>query len=166
MAYSPLPALEDLTNREWVRLTDSYENMVQFCQLVGLLPTALNESCSKGHQNWYLDSNDRSNDKYSWRCRTCKSTRTIREGTFFSNSKLELEQVVDLMYYWSQCLDSHIHLERHCQMKGAATIVDWKNFILDICVDTCIKSSSKIDGVGHIVEIDESAWSKRKYNSG
>jgi hypothetical protein len=113
MAYSPLPSLDDLTDREWVKLTDGQENMINFCQLVGLLPVTLNEPCNKGHTNWYLGCSTRATDQYTWRCRTCKSTRTLRENTFFFHSKLELEQVVDLMYYWSQVLDSHNHLERH-----------------------------------------------------
>ena len=92
--------------------------------------------------------------------------KAIRDGTFFSNSKLNLEQIVDLMYYWSQDVDSHVFLERHCQLKSDTTIVDWKNFMRDICVEYRIKHPSNIGGVGHIVEIDESAWTKRKYNRG
>lgn len=82
----------------------------------------------------------------------------------FSHSKLTLQQVMDLMYYWSQGLDSHIPIARHCGITGDATIVDWKNFIRDICVEHCLKYPAMISGVGHIVEIDESAWAKRKYN--
>jgi hypothetical protein len=80
----------------------------------------------------------------------------LRDNTSFSYSKLGLEQVVDLMYYWSQDLDSHIHLKLHCKIKGDATIVDWKN-LCGMCVNYCIKHPSMIGGVGHIIEIDESA---------
>ena len=67
---------------------------------------------------------------------------------------------MDLIHYWSQGMDSHSHLERHCNIKGDATILDWKNFVRDICVDYCIKHPSMIDSV----EIDENAWTKRKHN--
>ena len=60
------------------------------------------------------------------------------------------------MYYWSQDVDSQVFLERHYQLKSDTTIVDWKNFMRDICVEYCIKYPSKIGDVGHIVEIDES----------
>ena len=60
MAYSPLPNLDDLTNREWVKLTDGMENMIRFCQLVGLLPVTWNEPCPKGHTNWYVGVNKKS----------------------------------------------------------------------------------------------------------
>jgi hypothetical protein len=32
------------------------------------------------------------------------------------------------------------------------------------CVDYCVKNPSMIGGIGHVVEIGENAWAKRKYN--
>jgi len=66
MAYSPLPPLDDLTNREWVKLNDGQDNLINFCQLVGLLPVTLNEPCAKGHTNWYLGSSSRAKDQHTW----------------------------------------------------------------------------------------------------
>ena len=57
MAHPPLPSLDDLTNREWVKLTDGKENMISFCQLVGLLPVTLAQPYPKGHTDWYLGVN-------------------------------------------------------------------------------------------------------------
>ena len=46
------------------------------------------------------------------------------------------------------------------------TIVDWYNFCREVC-ETILESDSKqIGGVGHIVEIDESKFGKRKYHRG
>ena len=36
----------------------------------------------------------------------------------------------------------------------------------DICGEYFLRHPTVIGGVGHIVEIDESAWTKRKYNQG
>ncbi|CAF3713841.1 unnamed protein product [Rotaria socialis] len=46
------------------------------------------------------------------------------------------------------------------------TIVDWKNFMRDLCVEYFIQHPTIIGDIGHIVEIDESAWTKRKYHRG
>ncbi|GBN63190.1 hypothetical protein AVEN_187051-1 [Araneus ventricosus] len=47
------------------------------------------------------------------------------------------------------------------------TVVDWKSFCREVCVDRLLKDSKEIlGGVGMIVEIDESKFSKRKYNRG
>ena len=106
------------------------------------------------------------NDGWVWRCTTCKSTKKIRHGKFCSNSKLEIRQIPNLMYFWSQELESHSFLRRHCKFAGESTIVDWKNFVRDICGEYFWRHPTVIGGIGHTVEIDESVWTKRKYNRG
>lgn len=41
-----------------------------------------------------------------------------------------------------------------------------EDFLRDICGEYFLRHPAAIGGVGHIVEIDESAWTKRKYNHG
>ncbi|CAF1350933.1 unnamed protein product [Adineta ricciae] len=69
MAYSPIPALDDLSVREWNNLTDDLAKTIGFCQRVGLLHTYPAEFCPKKHSNWYLGSCPKSIDKCKWRCR-------------------------------------------------------------------------------------------------
>ncbi|CAF3729211.1 unnamed protein product [Rotaria socialis] len=166
MAFTPLLPFDSFTDREWVEHTNTTEKIIEFCQNIGLIPISPTTPYAKQHNNWYMGACARSRDKYLWRCRTCKSTRSIRDGTFFSKSKLELRQVIDLLFYWSQCNDSHEHLRRHCKFASESTIVDWKNFMRDICATYFLLHPPTIGGVGHIVEIDESSWTKRKYNVG
>ncbi|GBM62184.1 hypothetical protein AVEN_189398-1 [Araneus ventricosus] len=46
------------------------------------------------------------------------------------------------------------------------TVVDWKIFCREVCVDMINPGSKKLGGVGHVVEIDESKFGKRKYHKG
>ncbi|GBN04149.1 hypothetical protein AVEN_119016-1 [Araneus ventricosus] len=46
------------------------------------------------------------------------------------------------------------------------TVVDWKSFRREVCVNMIIRGSKKLGGVGHVVEIDESKFGKRKYHKG
>ncbi|GBN92595.1 hypothetical protein AVEN_106849-1 [Araneus ventricosus] len=46
------------------------------------------------------------------------------------------------------------------------TVVDWKSFCREVCVDMIIRDSKKLGGVGHVVEIDESKFGKGKYHKG
>ena len=166
MACTPLRPLDDLTLRQWHELTSSPAKCIDFCQNAGLVPINPKGKCPKGHNNWYFGSCSRSLDRCKWRCRICKSSRSLRENTFFSQSRLELQQILDLMFYWSMGVDSQQYIRRNCRMASSATIVDWKNFMRDLCGEYFTRHPAKIGGVGHVVEIGESAWTKRKYNRG
>jgi hypothetical protein len=48
-----------------MELIDGKENLINFCQLVGLPPVTLNELCAKDHINWYLGSSSRAKDQYT-----------------------------------------------------------------------------------------------------
>ena len=161
-----LSTLDEIDFHEQCDLTSDPQKCTDFCQRGGLIGYTPNEPCAQGHQNWKLGASSRMNDDYVWRCSKCRCTRTTRHGTFFAKSKLTIREILDLMYFWSQKLDSHDNLRRHCGMAGEGTIVDWKNFVRDICCDYFLKHPLQIGGVGHIVEIDEFAWTKRKYNRG
>ena len=41
-------------------------------------------------------------DGVVWRCPQCKCTKSIREGSFFSKSRLPLEKWLLLIHYWSK----------------------------------------------------------------
>eukprot|EP00731_Ephydatia_muelleri_P009246 Em0004g1584a len=49
---------------------------------------------------------------------------------------------------------------------GEHTIVDWKNFCRDICLEYFIRNPVVIGGPGQTVEIDECLLVRRKYNDG
>ena len=57
-------------------------------------------------------------------------------------------------------------LQLQTQVGGAHTIVDWKNFCRDVCVEYIITHPIHIGGPGHVVEIDECQLVRRKYNVG
>ena len=46
------------------------------------------------------------------------------------------------------------------------TFVGWKMFLRDVCGEYFVAHPVRIGGVGHTVQIDESAFTRRKYNRG
>ena len=70
------------------------------------------------------------------------------------------------MMYYSQGLGSHKFIKRTINISGDATIVDLRNFMQDLYVECFIRHSVVIGRVDHVVETDESGWTKRKYNRG
>ena len=46
------------------------------------------------------------------------------------------------------------------------TLVDWYNFVREVCLEISNLNNQKIGDLGEIVEIDESEFWKRKHNRG
>ena len=107
-------------------------------------------------------------DGLPWRCRdrNCRREMSIREGSFFGNgTKLELVKIVDLMYSYSYETASMKNLMRECKI-ASETIVKWRNFVRDVYGEYFVGNPLRIGGPGHVVEIDESAFVRRKHNVG
>ena len=93
-----------------------------------------------------------------------KQTMSIRTNTWFAKSKLTIQQILTIIYCW------YIRLEQSMAAIQAntscKTMVDWYSFCRGVCLDYLLLHSEQIGGPGKIVEIDESAFGKRKYNKG
>uniref|UniRef100_A0A8R1I3W7 DDE_Tnp_IS1595 domain-containing protein n=1 Tax=Caenorhabditis japonica TaxID=281687 RepID=A0A8R1I3W7_CAEJA len=104
---------------------------------------------------------------YEWRCRLSKSkdcsSKTIKTGSFFQNTKLTLTQALKVMVMWIQKYSSgQISAEVGISQQ---TVCDWRNFLRELCVEI-EKDYEKIGGQNHICEIDETNVHCRKYGVG
>lgn len=104
-------------------------------------------------------------DGYQDYCSVCKNERSIRHGSFFENSHLDLYRILKLIYFYSCDVTSQKFL---CREIGISTsvAVTWKNFIRDIYINYVSSISLKIGGPEVVVQIDESLICKRKFNVG
>ena len=121
--------------------------------------------CQKGEYKLVRDSSF-SRDKHCWRCnlKNCSKKVSIRHKSWFDNSKLELQQILFITYFWVNRCDQQFVL--HELEISHTTLVDWYNFCREVCITILEKCSRKIGGVGRVVEIDESKFGKRKYHKG
>ena len=124
--------------------------------------TGICESCKQG--NVYLTKKEGS---FYWKCgaRACRKTISITKGSFFERSKLDFKVILCLIFCWIYELPIKFILADKL-VSTNKSIADWKNFCHDVCVDILISDNRQIGGRGHIVEIDESKFGKRKYNRG
>ena len=87
-------------------------------------------------------------------------------GVFFlADSKLELKQVPNLLHLYAYEHASTASLIRECRMASEA-IVNGRNYVKDIFAEYFIRNPLQIGDPGHTVEIDESAFVRRRANVG
>ncbi|GFT94483.1 DDE_Tnp_IS1595 domain-containing protein [Trichonephila clavipes] len=98
------------------------------------------------------------------RCKKCRAEKSIRVGSWFSCSKLNLQEILRLT--WDLITGAKTcDIERKSGF-SSATLADWRRFVHEQVLDHVELTSSKIGGVGKVVEVDESKFGKRKYHKG
>ena len=66
-------------------------------------------------------------------CSTCHSSKTIRDGSFFSQSHLKLWQVIRILHWWGTDVSNKIVMEE--TSVSETTLIDWNNFMRDVCFE-------------------------------
>ena len=123
-------------------------------------------SCCNQAMKWSKDAH--LSDGFRWRCnkRSCRTQVSVRDGSFFSKSRLPLQQLVEMLYMWAYGEATVYKCKREFGTSDR-TITDWKNFIRDVCMEmVAVRDPCVIGGVGHKVEIDKSLLFQQKYHIG
>ena len=176
-AQPVLRALPDQAVFDQMSLTEigaSFKNnreaTIAWCRQYGLLATAM--TCPDCGAQCRQQMRDRATDKVTWRCsdRDCLKVVSIRKGSFFEGSRLELWKILGLSYVWASSVGSargmsQLNIMRELEV-SEHTVVDWKQFFRDVVVAYFINHPEQIGGPGVVVEIDESLFCRRKNNVG
>ena len=137
------------------------EASVEFLKERGILHNP--RICSNGHPMLLRlgDIQDR------WRCRRreCREDFPLRDGTWLKGSKLSYRKIILFIYCWSKELTSIAFCENELDIKKTA-VVDWNNYLREVCAFTLINNPVVIGGPGTHVEIDESLFTRRKNQVG
>lgn len=104
-------------------------------------------------------------DGYQWICANPNKKhafkRSVRKGTWFEGSKLALEEVILLIYFWvHEFLLSQVRIELN--ITHSESVVAYFNYCREIAVDVMVKNSEKVGGYGVIVEIIVCKFNRRK----
>jgi transposase-like protein len=133
---------------------------IGFLQQKGILPST--KLCSKGHNmNLSLGKEDR------WRCRlrTCREDKALRKNNWLEGSRLPYRTIILFIYCWSFEMTTIKFCERELEI-SENTVIDWNNYLREVCASSIINQLIIIGGPGEVVEIDESCFSRRKYQVG
>lgn len=100
-------------------------------------------------------------DKERFRCpnSNCRRTASIRTGSFFADSKINLPDLVRIIYYWAKN-----NLQRQIAYEGSVSersMVEWCENIRAVCSTDLIQYRTKLGGISRTVICDETAICKR-----
>ena len=152
------------------QLTDKYlwekDFTINWLKEEGLIRASRVCDICRSDMNW-VECRDRSGG-YIWECRKQigqkrhRTEKSIREGSWFEESNMSIEEMIKFSYWWCQGL-------QQCQIKlqlglgSRDTAVDWDMFCRELCEVTLFEQREKLGGPGKVVQIDESKIRKRKY---
>ncbi|KAL5515970.1 hypothetical protein EMCRGX_G001225 [Ephydatia muelleri] len=153
------PLIHPMTYFELCGELVDHATTIRWCQKLKLLPSSKMCSCGRG---MHLVKRKDSPEQLGWRCprKGCRKEVTLRKGTFFEGTHLEIQVILRLQHLWST--KTPVGKAQDEVKVGSATAVDWYNF----CIQFFIDHPAVVGGPGKEVEIDESKFGKRKYNRG
>ncbi len=98
-------------------------------------------------------------DGYRWWCRQCETWKSIREGSFFSRSKLTLQKWLLMMHFWArECPVTDAMDQAEVDSRTAVDIYQW---FREVCTGHLLPQPILFVGPGEVVQIDESLFPKR-----
>lgn len=144
------------------KLIYSEEKAFQYLQKYGVLHRK--RKCKKGHYMKIYFSKTRS-PFYQCNMRSCRQYVAALNGTWFKHCKISLRKCLLFIYAWANGYSTTKFCKKELNI-SKKTITDWKNMLREICAMDILEKSMIIGGEGLNVEIDESCFSKRKYQKG
>jgi transposase-like protein len=130
-----------------------------------------NVYCENCNTQFGLNAYQDAEDGYRWKCKGCNKRKSVRDGSFFSESRLSLQTLITYIYGWSQNMPQNM-IQHEAAMRDAPnTLADWANFCRDVCevdleTNPSVIGGINADGTPIIVEIDEPKFFNRKYHRG
>ena len=95
---------------------------------------------------------------FRWRClvSTCRKTLSVREGSFFTKSRLTLQQWLILIHWWMREYPSgQAAEEAKVSAETAGQIYQW---LREVCTTKLLATPIQLGGPGTVVQIDESLF--------
>jgi hypothetical protein len=102
---------------------------------------------------------------FLFRCKDCRKAFSMLANTFFSGTKLPVNDILLFAYLW--LLKTPIQsIMMQIGGMSSETAANWNSFLYELVAWDMETMECKIGGEGIVVEIDESKFGKRKYHRG
>lgn len=152
-----------MRHRELVNHTPNSKNSILWLQSKDYLRT--NCVCPKCEDR-EMKLNTRG-EYVQFKCTKCCTTRSVFQNTFLFNHHKNIVELLDLIYFWALDLVQK-KVGYQAKTLSSDTLNYWFNELnqLSVRIIRSENSTGKIGGQNHRVQIDESKFSKRKYEVG
>jgi hypothetical protein len=145
------------------QILSNKSNMVACLKGAGIIPT--DKACKHCGESCIWSSDANNVDGFYWRCKPCGKKISIRTDTWLSGSKLDLQTILTLIYFWV-----HRFPQDQARFEGDIgskhTSVNFYMFCREICYNKLEDLNEMLGGMGKVVEVDEAKFGRRKYNRG
>ena len=123
--------------------------------------------CSSCHNAMVLSpcAASKSEDLEIWRCRPCDKTVSIRSGSVLRKSNIPFQLFLLLLYYFSNKDITNVSISEYTGLSEKC-VGHWRAIVNEYIEKFILANSRAIGGPGHIVEIDEAKFGKRKWHVG
>ena len=107
-----------------------------------------------------------SEKKEAFRCnnRKCLKEQSICQGTFFENSNISIQKILEIWYLYFRRMPVTQIVE--AVEVGTHTVCKWTKKVRNLITESISQIETKLGGPGIVVEIDETKLGKRKYHRG
>ena len=96
-------------------------------------------------------------DTIGWKCSSCKTHRSVRDGSFFAKYHLTLQQWVMLLHFWTR--QNPVLDTAECVKVAENTAIDAYQWLREVCSTRLINDGPVVlGGPGIVVQIDESLF--------
>ncbi|KIH59348.1 hypothetical protein ANCDUO_10422 [Ancylostoma duodenale] len=100
-----------------------------------------------------------------WTIWKYKAFDSCEEGVVLRQDSLPTGEIFALSYSWTYNMDLVGDKEYELGIDHS-TVLQWEQYFRDLCREYFLRNRSVLGGIGHVVEIDETCVTKRKYNGG
>lgn len=99
-------------------------------------------------------------------CNRCRRSYSILRNSFFDTCKIPVKDIFCILWMWA--CKSRVGVTVAVLNIPLQTVVQYYRYFRDICSWKLLQSPDlfELGGVGHVVQVDESVVTRRKYNRG
>ena len=140
-----------------LRVFTSNEAALNFCEDWAIVKKRSTCACGKEMRK----QRAKTVDGWRWQCSACKNTTSLRSGSFWAHSRIEMHQLLALTFFWACQLEGEM-IATHTGL-SERTVTSWSQRFQVLCSQAVERARRPIGGPNETVAVDESHLARRRW---